>query len=514
MDIFVFIVIICASILCILLVPSIIAINEQQNTDLHYHLQSQLSIAKRNWTKYRFDSTDRNRQKSIRKVLQRAAGVLNRKLEKYNSQNLDRTVWLTLIESYDVPSNNRYKLMARNFMCYMKHYNIKLVLVLLDNNSSTFSNESKNLSNIFGDNISIISYPFNLFWQFVSNKNSVINRDYNAGDYMGSVPSFKHFGALVTLVSIYELLREGYNIIYTDVDISLLRDPIPFLTSDDIDFVASQELRSCMFPSFLSKHTDWSTMEPNTGVLYLKYSNASMKFMHRWIEEMVHQNKMNDQRILSFKFADNPELTTSCNIGEGNRMHQDPIKTTAISSKTSSAKSFKYCFLNEFLFQNGKMEFFCSKGEDDPEKIVFPAAYYLGMKRYSIHHNNSLSPVLLHVNYCDDKVGRLYQRGLLLFNQSLNTCTAFDPSATAFAQKNWTSHIKQARQTLAMELQRIRNGSLVTYRERSDLFFLLCDGQLRQIQGSLAAGRLRASRAQQLTRNLFLLLPRGLDIKY
>ena len=61
-------------------------------------------------------------------------------------------------------------------------------------------------------------------------------------------------------------------------------------------------------------HCCFPSVEPNTGVLYIKSSAPSQQFVRKWVIEMVEQNKMNDQRVLSFQFVKNSVHTTSCNL--------------------------------------------------------------------------------------------------------------------------------------------------------------------------------------------------------
>lgn len=73
------------------------------------------------------------------------------------------------------------------------------------------------------------------------------------------------------LVPVLEVLSLGYNVIYLDIDISMLEDPIPLLLHGDADFVVSEETRGCTFHSFIKKELDFSpqtitsNIEPNTG---------------------------------------------------------------------------------------------------------------------------------------------------------------------------------------------------------------------------------------------------------
>lgn len=54
--------------------------------------------------------------------------------------------------------------------------------------------------------------------------------------------------------------------IFFDVDIALVVDPLPYLIGGDADVIVSPELRVCTFPSFSSENFDWKSLEPNTGI--------------------------------------------------------------------------------------------------------------------------------------------------------------------------------------------------------------------------------------------------------
>lgn len=100
---------------------------------------------------------------------------------------------------------------------------------------------------------------------------------------------------------------------------------------------------------------------------------------------------MNDQRVLSFSFVSNSKSTSSCNPGHSQirqtykHYYDNLIKTEAFTGnlmnqskkKLKNEETFKYCFLNEFLFQNGKMDFFCRVGKEDGySKSSIPAYLY------------------------------------------------------------------------------------------------------------------------------------------
>ena len=65
---------------------------------------------------------------------------------------------------------------------------------------------------------------------------------------------------------VLEAVELGFNVIFFDVDIALVVDPLPYLIGGDADVIVSPELRVCTFPSFSSENFDWKSLEPNTGI--------------------------------------------------------------------------------------------------------------------------------------------------------------------------------------------------------------------------------------------------------
>ena len=104
------------------------------------------------------------------------------------------------------------------------------------------------------------------------------------------------------LVPALEVMMLGYNVIYFDVDMGLVQDPVPYLTSGDADFVTTLEMRQCpeKYPSSVPDTIDWETIEPNTGVMHLRATTQGISFFRAWLERIVHYNAVNDQKVDAF----------------------------------------------------------------------------------------------------------------------------------------------------------------------------------------------------------------------
>ena len=142
-------------------------------------------------------------------------------------------------------------------------------------------------------------------------------------DYAGKTPSFHSFGALVMLVPALEVMQMGFNVIYFDVDMGLVQNPVPYMVTGDADFVTTLgeysthsqlcvnkmnigtlEIRRCpeFYPSADPQKFTWETIEPNTGVMHLRATTQGIAFFRAWLERIVHNNALNDQKVPKITF--------------------------------------------------------------------------------------------------------------------------------------------------------------------------------------------------------------------
>jgi Nucleotide-diphospho-sugar transferase len=225
-----------------------------------------LDAMKERWTLKAAATRDAFRRQQVIKKLKRASGVYAG--NKRKMQDLDQTVILNVV-SYSGDDHSSYKQHLQNWFCYMRHWKYKPVVYTVSQYNSTSAEiayEDETL-NSWCPSCEIISYPNSLFWGLVAAKKRPMRRGSMYGDYEGNVPSFKHFGALVMLVPILEVIELGYNVLFFDIDVTLLRDPVPYMLRSTADISVSPESRDCRFPSHPSfrEKTDWYKSEANTG---------------------------------------------------------------------------------------------------------------------------------------------------------------------------------------------------------------------------------------------------------
>ena len=160
---------------------------------------------------------------------------------------------------------------------------------------------------------------------------------------------------------------------------------------------------------------------------------------------------MNDQNLLQSLFLELGAVRSAkCNYGSEPDPRQNELSKQSMLGDNSSESSLpvSYCLLNEFQYQNGMMQFFCSLGRRDSSVSL----YVLGMEKFSAVESTRRPvvdlPMMVHPNYCNDKLQSLETAGLLPYNRFTNRCRAWNITHTSFANRNWTAALKIARQEL------------------------------------------------------------------
>eukprot|EP01038_Epipyxis_sp_PR26KG_P011273 gene11273-15125_t len=402
------------------------------------------------WLKYKHDSHNPTRLMEVQTILSKATGIyLNQSLAKNRFNNrliktLNSTVLISVIEMND--SSDKYEHFLRNLLCFYHFYHFKTVVYVIDTKNKSI----KELD--FGENVFIISYPFELFWQIISNKSTALNTGFGKGNYLGNKPSFENFGSLVMLVPILETLNLGFNVVFFDVDVALIQDPIPHLVRSNIDIIVAPELRTCHYPTYYAE-TNWEVLEPNTGIMFLRSTKPAIDWFKSWLDRIVAENTMNDQRSVQFQNIPNSFMSKECKNRNYNSTSNDEF--------IDQNKSFTYCFLNEFQFQNGLIDLHCSKGK----RGTTIAGYNIGMEEnafQTVDQFNRIiySPITLHANFFNSKKKALEERALWLYNSLTSNkdkiglsllytnkskfdqnCLDYNFMKTSFAIKNWTEDL-------------------------------------------------------------------------
>ena len=148
------------------------------------------------------------RSAELLKVLERSAGVYR---DPLINPSLKKTVIIT-------GCNSGYLNFLRNFKCFTDRLNLKILVFSMDERVHT---------HILDQNDTALS-------SFLWIGNDVINEE-------SAVFRSPQFNAITHAKTAYTLavLKLGYDVLFIDTDIALIRDPMPYLIWKNVDYVFS-----------------------------------------------------------------------------------------------------------------------------------------------------------------------------------------------------------------------------------------------------------------------------------
>ncbi len=185
---------------------------------------------------------------TIETVLQRVAGVFHvppGTASKYPS--LNKTVVLT-------GCNHGFLNHLHNFKCFMDRLNMKFLVVALDRKTHDYLRlnttmesiyiASASAGNIHEESASFRSAQFNLI---TAKKKEVV----------------------------HDVLMLGYDVLFSDTDVAIVRDPFPYLLWDNVDYVHSLN-------QICEQRDHWTFRnhpkeEGNTGFYYVRSNQRTIK---------------------------------------------------------------------------------------------------------------------------------------------------------------------------------------------------------------------------------------------
>ena len=365
------------------------------------------------------------RDAHVHRTLVAAAGVYNDKA-RGRAAGLEKTVFMTVIAfNHEKKSIGHYKVYFRNFVCFAKHYDIDLVVYILHHALTDVEAEVQSLESL---GIRVLTYPDQLFWSLVMQKTSRVMQGNTFAEYKGDFPSFVGYGALAMLVPQLEALSLGYSIIYFDVDIGLVQDPVPYITRGDADFVVSIEQRACPeeYPSSRRMAEKWEELEPNTGVMLVRATPQGVKMYRNWLKRIIKTNVQNDQIVF-----DRDSRAVQVDVGDhGRRMYSETNFTSSFTpncnwdtanktpTKRVTPEAATYCFLSEMMFQNGMISFQCSTKKSTRDDWHVEMVRQVAPVQVGGTGPWLRLPVAVHANYCNAKTKELKVRGLWLLSEN------------------------------------------------------------------------------------------------
>lgn len=479
-----------------------------------------------------------NRTDVISSFFTQVSGIYSdiQRVAKYKTQS---TVLVAVVSlNLSNQRNNKYRLMLINWLCFISHYNLKAAIYIVPERNITFEDQTRTLRS-FGINNTFLPYPTDLFWSVLKQKTSKVHMGHNRCKYSGDVPSMDTYGGIVKIIPLLEVLQLGYSFVFLDIDVALIHDIIPSIIKGSADINFSLEMRNCFYPSKSThfEHVKWPKLEPNSGVMFVRSKLSTIIFFKRWIQALIESNYCPEQKVLvpmelhaTYDFSCNSYMHSYS--GDINKLVESAWKynkPTLRRSKENSSLNINgpnatFCFLNELEFQNGKVALHCSRGQLSSRAEYFVTTYEQAFAAdyavvYSDNGSSSktttgypvdlipdsallekdlkrrknstvgylMSPKLIHVNYCDEKIFELKGIGLWLVNEYKlkdpnARCKSYDYKKSIYGKvSDWNEKIIQDYKRLQDIHDKLRNGTLLRHPDANFVIYLVADGKLREI---------------------------------
>ena len=360
-------------------------------------------------------------------------------------RNAAKTIWISIYNTsaVDIESSQA---MLLNYLCNMHSMGFNHIIYLFSDKLTTFSdyttliNEYKDLvmHELPGVHVTFLPFPFNGGIYRSNWMNKTIATTDNKDRIINGVTAGRN--TVMKLISLLDALYLGYSVIYCDIHVQTIRNPLPRLLHPEIDIVVPRDINDCIFPAFLdpldSKHkhtrhhkrhskglhfnvssktsalhrklqTDEDEFFSITGhtstIMFLRSNKKTIDFVQTWLSKLMMEssNELNDATILqdSFNTIDGINRWDLCNI--------DPYKSNHPSLNTSSSRTelkisgsgsneinmdntlLNVCSLNEFLVQNYIMDSRCSSKNQNYVSDSINILYNYGMMKYSLRDVSS-----------------------------------------------------------------------------------------------------------------------------
>jgi hypothetical protein len=160
--------------------------------------------------------------------------------------------------------------------------------------------------------------------------------------------------------AVHLILKLGYDVLFSDPDIAIVKDPIPLLFSyQPYDHVFStQSLHPCQTP----KNMTVKGAEGNTGFYLMRSTNDTIDLLQTVIAAVRRYPKLDDQTIFWNIYRDELKLTQPseysglCGSTSSLRSHTDSNAATSNGSDATSPVRISSCHLDLCQFSAGALQ--------------------------------------------------------------------------------------------------------------------------------------------------------------
>lgn len=211
--------------------------------------------------------------------------------------------------------------------------------------------------------------------------------------------------------AVHDILVLGYDVIFTDTDVAIVRDPIPYLIWNNVDYVHSLNLWCSKDDVYNFFYT--SRIEGNTGFYYVKSNHKTIKLWQAAYEASNVQSALDDQAIFwsVIRRTTDPPIKP---IGKCQHYYSNAMKV-----KDENSTTLVTCVLDNCVFSSGMLS-----------RQWVPEFTYEMLQEMVVLRNDTICAV--HANYITGnggKMEKMKQYGFWLSHSDLkglsNVCNSY-----------------------------------------------------------------------------------------
>mmetsp|Transcript_17051 Transcript_17051/g.32101 ORF Transcript_17051/g.32101 Transcript_17051/m.32101 type:complete len:359 (-) Transcript_17051:137-1213(-) len=214
------------------------------------------------------------------------------------------------------------------------------------------------------DFVTTLTFPAEMIWKTYSDKKTMYSNRDQWVQYKDELVIQNH-GTGLKLFPLLEVLEHNHHVIFFDLDMGFLFDPIPYLwqgSAETPDVICSLEAIKCASqpnnPVADIQINGRAEYMPNSGTLMVRSSEAGKSFLREWMNATVEGNWYNEQYTFRWPKGYRMAPSESCNKLP-NGLISGSLNPYSTTLRDNDSKSIRYCFLNKFLFQTGMILFGC-----------------------------------------------------------------------------------------------------------------------------------------------------------
>lgn len=306
-------------------------------------------------------------------LLQKVAGVYN---DVNKQKGLENIVLITAC-------NHGFINHLQNFKCFADRLDMKFLVFAMDNATHNYLTEQTSMLSYYIGNSDVDGIT-NESTSFRSNKFNLITAKKKE--------------------AVYNILLLGYDVIFSDTDVAIVRDPFQYMLWDNVDYVHS-------INTFCTEQDTWTFRkgkeEGNTGFYFVRSNKMTIKLWHDAYKAAPKYPRLDDQTIfwnIIRKSVDPPILPLGT-CKHYNNLHGSP------------RKELTTCFLDSCIFSSGML----SKAD---------SGYTYGTLLQNVRKRNE-TICSIHANWIignQNKKDLMKEHGYWLADEISNTCLDFNAS--------------------------------------------------------------------------------------